>query len=73
MLQEFTRVTADDIIAAVRALPCKQCASDPLPTSLLTGNVVTLAPFLVELFNRCLTDGVVPMNFKSAYITPLLI
>ena len=54
------------------ALPSKQCASDPLPTSLLTGNVVTLAPFLVELFNRCLTDGVVQMNFKSAYITPLL-
>jgi hypothetical protein len=42
------------------------------PTSLLKGNVVTQVPFLVELINRCLTDGVVPMNCKSAYITPLL-
>jgi hypothetical protein len=26
---------ADDVIAALRALPYKHCARDPLPTSLL--------------------------------------
>jgi len=57
VLQVFTRVTVDDVIAAVHALPNKQCASDHLPTSLLKGNILTLAPFLVELFNRCLPDG----------------
>ena len=31
-----------------------------------------LAPFLVELFNRSLTLGVVPSVFKAACITPLL-
>jgi hypothetical protein len=63
MLQ-FICVTADDVIAAVRVLPNKQCASDPLLTPLLKGNVVAVAPFLVKLFNRCLTDGVVPKNFN---------
>jgi len=29
-------------------------------------------PFLVELFNRCLSMGSVPTSFKAAYITPLL-
>jgi hypothetical protein len=31
-----------------------------------------VAPFLVELFNQSLALGVVPSDFKSAYITPLL-
>jgi hypothetical protein len=56
----------------VHSLTNKQCASDPLPTSSHKGNVVTIAPFLVEFFDHCFTDGDVPMNFKSACITPLL-
>jgi hypothetical protein len=31
-----------------------------------------VAPFPVELFNQSLALGVVPSDFKSAYITPLL-
>jgi hypothetical protein len=72
VLREFTCVTADEVTTAVRALPNKQCASDLLPSHLLRENVASLAPFMVELFNRSLSDGVVPENFKSAYITPLL-
>ena len=49
---EFSLVTVDTVVAAVRALPHKQCASDPLPTRLLKANVDILAPFFVELFNR---------------------
>ena len=61
-----------DVVAAVRALPDKQCLSDPLPTKLLKDNVDVFAPFLVELFNRSLALGVVPSIYKSAYVTPLL-
>ena len=41
-------------------------------TRLLKDNVGILAPFLVTLFNRCLSMGSVPTSFKAAYITPLL-
>ena len=34
--------------------------------------VDVIAPFLTELFNRSLSNGVVPEVFKAAYITPLL-
>jgi len=71
-LMEFQRLSVDDVVAAVRQLPDKQCASDPLPTSLLKENVDILAPFLTELFNRSLLQGVVPSTFKTAHITPLL-
>ena len=47
-------------------------AGDPFLTRLLKDNVGILAPFLVELFNRCLSVGSVPTSFKAAYITPLL-
>ena len=71
-LRDFRRLTTEDVVAAVRLLPDKQCASDPLPTRLLKTNVDVLAPFLTELFNRSLVSGVVPGSFKSSYITPLL-
>ena len=57
-LDAFRLVTVDVVIAAVNALPNKQCASDPLPTSWLKGNVDLLAPFLVELFNQSLSMAV---------------
>ena len=62
----------DDVVAAVRLLPDKQCASDPLPTRLLKDSVDLLGPFLTEMFNRSMEQGTVPDAFKSAYITPLL-
>ena len=70
--RDYRRLTSDDVTAAVRLLPDKQCASDPLPTRLLKDNVDLLAPFLVELFNRSLTLGIFPAGFKAAYVTPLL-
>lgn len=72
VLRVFRPLTIVDVTAAVRALPNKQCMSDPLPTQLLKDNADVLAPFLVELLNRSLELGVVPSVFKSAYITPLL-
>ena len=69
---DFRSLTVDNVVTAVRALPDKQSASDPFLTRLLKDNVGILAPFLVELFNRCLSMGSVPTSFKAAYITPLL-
>jgi len=71
-LMEFQQLSVDDVVAAVRQLPDKQCASDPLPTSLLKENVDVLAPFFTELFNRSLILGAVPTIFKSAHITPFI-
>jgi len=64
------------VTAAIRLLPDKQCASDPIPTRLLKDCAEVVAPFLVELYvqqvpaDRLGTAN--PPSFKSAYITPLL-
>ena len=71
-LCDFRLLIDDDVINAVRTLPDKQCASDPLPTRLLKDNVDILAPFLVVLCNQSLSIGVVPKLFEAAYIAPIL-
>jgi hypothetical protein len=71
-MSAFRQITPDDVIAAVRLLPDKQCLSDPMPTRVLKENVDVLAPFLVMLFNRSLALGFFPSQFKAAHITPLL-
>jgi hypothetical protein len=68
----FRLLTVDDVVAAIHALPDKQCSSDPVPTHVLKDSVVILVPFFIELLNRSLLDGSVPPTFKAAYITPML-
>ena len=57
--------------AAIRALPDKQCPSDPIATRYVKEAVDVLAAFCTELFNS-LIIGSVPSSFKAAYVTPLL-
>jgi len=72
MLRNFWLLAGDDIAKAVRMLPDMQCTSDPMPSGLLKQVADVLEPFLVELFNRSLSEGLVPSVFKAAYVTPLL-
>jgi len=65
-------VTVDEVITAVRVLPDESCALDLLPTVHLKAVVDVIASFLIELFNRSMSNGVVPEVFKAAYIIPLL-
>ena len=69
---DFQPLTVNDVTAAIRLLPDKHCASDPIPTSLLKDCADVLVPFIVELYNKSLRTGSVPAVFKAAYITPLL-
>jgi len=68
----FTSVMARDVVKAIRQLPDKFSATDPLPTSTLKQAVDLLAPFIVEVFNQSLVRGHFPVAFKKAFITPML-
>ena len=69
---QFEMLTVEDVADAIRALPDKQCSSDPIATRMVKETVDVLAPFCTELFNRSLTTGSVPSSFKAASVTPLL-
>jgi hypothetical protein len=52
LLPAFQMVSTDDVINAIRQLPDKCCASDPLPNYLLKAAFCYFAAHLAELFNR---------------------
>jgi len=71
--QHFNKpVSADDVVAAVRVLPDKSCASDPLRNNPLKAVVDITAPFLTNLFNSFMANGLVPEAFTAAFISPRL-
>ena len=65
-------MSVDEVLTAIRCLPDKSSAADPIPVSALKQLSTTVAPFFAELFNRTLLRGHVPACFKSAFITPRL-
>ena len=71
-LRIFRQVTEAKVLVLIRALPDKQCTSDPLPTWLLKGCAELLTPVLRDIINQSLDTGTVPTSFKTAYIIPLL-
>ena len=68
----FSPVGLDEVLRLINSLPNKQCSLDPIPTWLLKKAAPNLAPFLVKLFNKSLSDGVFPQSFKTCYIPPIL-
>jgi len=65
-LRRSPLLQVDDIVNAVRQLPDKFSADDPLPTSTLKQAVDLLAPFIVEVFYRSLAQAHFPAGFKKA-------
>ena len=68
----FSSVNVDTVIDAVRQLPDKSSAADPMPTSVLKQVVDLVAPYFTDLFHRSLVVGHFPSVFKEAYITPIV-
>jgi len=64
MLWLFSAVTPADVVASVKVLPDKQCASDLLPTWLLKKCVGIVALFLCKLFKWSFEHGSVRSSFK---------
>jgi len=56
--------TVDDVINAVRRLPDKSSAADPLPTTVLIQIIDLRSPFITEMFSRSLVPGRFPAGFR---------
>ena len=68
----LSSVNVDTVIDAVRQLPDKLSAADPMPTSVLKQVVDLVAPHFTDLFNRSLATGHFQSVFKEAFITPIV-
>ena len=71
-LREWEPVTSEDVAKLISEAPSKSCQLDTAPTWLVKQCNGLLAPFIALLFNKSLSTGCFPTNFKHAVVTPLL-
>jgi len=60
----WTAVTADEIDKLIGSAPNKTCQLDPVPTWLVKDVHGLVSPFILLLFNKSLTSGYFPLEFK---------
>ena len=60
-----------DVVKLIGQAPNKSCARDPLPTWMVKNLADELEPFITVLFNKSISDGYFPRNFRVAEITPI--
>ena len=71
VLDVFKPVSTDDMRNIITGSPCKSCALDPLPTSVLKEFLSELLPFITDLCNS-LIQGLLPPSQRHDTITPRL-
>ena len=50
----------------------KSCSQDPIPTFMLKECIDVLLPYLTEMCNASLLEGLLPVSQRHAIITPIL-
>ena len=71
-LCEFQPITLQKAERLVLSAPSKTCALDPIPTQIVKSVVSTIGPVIQKIINLSLAQSVVPSEFKTAIVKPLL-
>jgi len=71
LLSEWIAVTADEIDKLIGLAPNKTCQLDPIPTWLVKDVRGFLSSFITLLFNKSLSSGYFPSEFKQAVVHSL--
>ena len=71
-LECFSPGSVEEYKKVIMSSPSKTCSLDPLPTWILKNCVDSLLPMIMDIVNSSLVDGVCPVDFKNAVVTPLL-
>jgi hypothetical protein len=71
-LDQFKKLTQCDVLSIIRSCANKTCSLDGLPTWLLKENIDTVLPYLTDIVNSSLTNGIFPTCLKKAIVTPII-
>lgn len=72
VLNRFCPASEEEIRKIVIAAPDKSCELDPFPTHLVKTCLDLLLTPITSLVNKSLAEGIVPLSFKNAHVSPLL-
>lgn len=71
-LHAFQEVCEDDEDRIIKSSPCTTCELYPLPTIVTKKCVSKLLPVITAMVNASISSGIVPCQFKTAIVTPLI-
>lgn len=72
-LAKFRVLSAEKVTSLVKKSKTKSCKLDPIPTIILKEKCLdTLTVPITSIINKSLSCGVVPLQLKSALITPVI-
>ena len=71
-LSEFDPVPESRVKSLIKSLSSKSSSLDPIPTWLVKACLDELLPLMTQIINLSLSSGVVPEQFKTAHVVPLL-
>ena len=71
-LRHFSAVSVEDVSKIIRKSTNASSKLDPVPTRLLKSCLDALAPSITKMVNMSLLTGLVPDNWKTALVIPLL-
>jgi hypothetical protein len=72
LFERFAASSPEVVTALIRWLPDKQSFCDVLPVPVWKQVTAEIAPFLASFYNRSMSTGVFPDQYKTAYITPII-
>jgi hypothetical protein len=75
VLEPMSEITIQrsGVIKQLRSIKSNKSPSpEGIPTRVLKHLALQIAPFLEILFNKSLSEGKVPLNWKFASVTPIL-
>ena len=71
-LQSFNLLTREHVKRIVISSPCKSCCLDPLPSNILFQHIDLFIDCITSIVNDSLVNGVMPLCYRKAVISPLL-
>jgi hypothetical protein len=71
-LLKFGEVTEEVVSKILMSSKPTTCATDPIPSSLIKDNADIMVPWITQIVNKSIEEGVFPDQWKLATVTPLL-
>ena len=71
-LSNFDQLSQKEIKSIILSSPCKSCSLDPLPSNILFEHIDLFIHCITSIVNESLINGVMPLCFRKAVISPLL-
>ena len=69
---EFIPFEEDEIRTIIGSKPSKSCDLDPIPTMLFKKILPVLLQTITVIVNKSLKEGVIALDWKTAFIRPLI-